>query len=81
MLVVDEHGKVDSVRAVNAPRNISESIVLTAALSTVKAWRFRPATKDGVPVRYVQVVPLSLVTGADPARRPELPPPLPANQP
>jgi hypothetical protein len=80
-LVVNEHGRVDSVRAVNAPRNISESIVLTAALSTVKAWRFRPATKDGVPVRYVQVVPLSLVTGADPGRRPEASPPVQANQP
>lgn len=58
-VVVNEHGTVDSVRAVARPRNIAESVVLTNGLSAAKAWRFRPALKNGLPVRYRLLVALS----------------------
>ncbi len=56
---VNEKGTVDSVRAIARPRNIAESVVLTNGLSAAKAWRFRPATKDGHAVRYRLIVVLS----------------------
>jgi hypothetical protein len=56
---VNERGTVDSVRAIARPRNIAESVVLTNGLSAAKAWRFRPATKDGRAVRYRLIVVLS----------------------
>jgi hypothetical protein len=56
---VSEKGTVDSVRAIARPRNIAESVVLTNGLSAAKAWRFRPATKDGQAVRYRLIVVLS----------------------
>ena len=57
-IVVNESGTVDSVQAVNIPVSIGESVMLTAALSAVKAWHFHPALRDGAPVRYRQIVPL-----------------------
>jgi hypothetical protein len=57
-VVVNPNGTVDSVKAVNTPVTLGESVMLTAALSTVKAWHFRPALKDGAPVKYRQIVPL-----------------------
>jgi TonB-like protein len=59
-VVVNEQGTVDSVRAVNTPENIGELVMLTAALSAVKSWQFRPAVKDGTPVKYRQIVPLRI---------------------
>jgi hypothetical protein len=56
---VNEKGTVDSVRAIARPRNIAESVVLTNGLSAAKAWRFRPATKEGRAVRYRLIVVLS----------------------
>jgi hypothetical protein len=80
-LIINEQGRVDSVKAMSAPRNIGESVMLTAALSAVKAWRFLPAMKEGVPVKYIEIVPLSLASGADPAARPGAAPAVQANQP
>jgi hypothetical protein len=59
-VVINEQGTVDSVQAVNNPETIGESVRVTAALSAVKAWHFRPALKDGSPVKYRQVVPVRL---------------------
>lgn len=61
-VVVNEDGAVDSVRGVTAPQSMSEFVLLTAALSAVKSWHFRPATKDGGPVRYRQIVPVRMVS-------------------
>jgi len=57
-VIVGENGKVDSVKAVTQPRNIGESLVLVSALSALKSVQFRPAVKDGVPVKYSLTVPL-----------------------
>lgn len=59
-VVVNERGSVDSVKAVNVPLSLGESVMLTAALSAVKSWQFRPAMKDGAAVKYRQIVPLKL---------------------
>ena len=47
-LVISPLGTVESVRLIGDPRNVHDSMLLSAA----KAWVFRPAVKDGVPVRY-----------------------------
>ena len=59
-VVVTEDGKVDSVKAVTPPRNIGESLVLLGALSSIKSVQFRPAMKDGVPVKYSLTVPIRI---------------------
>ena len=46
-LVVNPQGSVDSVKLVGQPR-INDAMLLSAA----KAWRFRPANKNGTPVSY-----------------------------
>jgi hypothetical protein len=61
-VVVNPDGSVESVRGVNAPLNIGESMLLTSALSVVKTWHFVPAIKDGTPVRYRKIVPLRQLT-------------------
>ena len=48
-LVVDERGEVLQVRLVSPGNRYQERMLLAAA----KAWRFTPATKDGVPVKFV----------------------------
>jgi hypothetical protein len=59
-VVVSEDGRVLSVKAVNAPRTIGESLVLFGALASIKAVEFRPATKQGVPVKYRLIVPVRI---------------------
>jgi outer membrane biosynthesis protein TonB len=56
--VVDAQGRVNAVRGLVTPRSVGETLLLTQALSAVKSWPFKPATKDGLPVAYRQVVPL-----------------------
>jgi hypothetical protein len=65
-VVVNADGSVDSVRGLVAPENISEVLLLTETLSAVKSWRFSPATRDGAPVKYRQIVPIRDLTGATP---------------
>lgn len=47
-LVVGPDGSVERVRLTNAPRRMVDMMLLSGA----KLWRFTPAFKDGVPVRY-----------------------------
>jgi outer membrane biosynthesis protein TonB len=65
-VVVNPDGSVDSVHGLVAPENISEVLLLTEALSAVKSWRFSPATRDGAPVKYRQVVPIGTLSRATP---------------
>jgi len=51
-LVISPLGTVESVKLIGDPRNVHDSMLLSAA----KAWVFRPAVKDGVPVRYRKTV-------------------------
>ena len=51
-LLVSADGTVDSVRLLDAPRTVLDSMFLSAA----KAWEFRPALKDGLPVKYRKTV-------------------------
>lgn len=60
-VLVARDGSVESVRGLVAPRTMGETVLLTEALSVVKSWRFSPATKDGEPVKYEQIVPLTAV--------------------
>jgi hypothetical protein len=53
-VIVNEVGAVESVRAVDAPQDLGDAVVITTSLSAAKSWHFRPATKDGRPVRYRQ---------------------------
>jgi len=57
-VIVSERGRVLSVKAVNAPRNVGESIVLLGALASIKSAQFRPAIRDGIPVKYPLLVPI-----------------------
>jgi hypothetical protein len=51
-LVISPSGTVESVKFIGVPRNVHDSMLLSAA----KAWLFRPAVKDGVPVRYTKTL-------------------------
>ncbi len=51
-LIVSETGTVESVKLLRTPRSVHDSMFLSAA----KAWHFRPATKDGHPVRFRKIV-------------------------
>jgi hypothetical protein len=51
-LLVSTDGRVERVRHVTPPMSFHERMLISAA----KAWRFRPARKDGQPVRYLTVV-------------------------
>jgi len=47
-LVIAASGEVESVKLVTGPADVRAAMMLSA----VKNWQFRPATRDGVPVRY-----------------------------
>jgi TonB family protein len=47
-LVIDEAGSVERVRLVSSSGRFQDRMLLSAA----KAWRFKPATLDGKPVRF-----------------------------
>jgi hypothetical protein len=59
-VLVSERGEVLSARAVVPPQSLSEATMLMGSLSAAKAWRFRPALKDGQPVQYRQRVYVAL---------------------
>jgi outer membrane biosynthesis protein TonB len=47
-LVIAADGSVERVRLVNGPTRMPDMMLLSGA----KLWKFSPAVKDGVPVRY-----------------------------
>jgi hypothetical protein len=55
-LVIDEAGKVESVKLRGAPRSIRSALMLTMSMSVAKAWRFQPATRHGRSVKYRQSI-------------------------
>ena len=48
-MLVSESGRVERVRLQSPRSTLHERMLVSAA----KAWRFRPAVRDGVPVKYV----------------------------
>jgi TonB family protein len=51
-IVIDERGAVAEVVVRQSVNTAYDTLVVTAA----RAWKYRPATKDGVPVRFVKTV-------------------------
>jgi hypothetical protein len=60
-IFVDADGSVVSVKAVGPPSTVGETLELINWLSVTKSWRFDPATRNGLPVRYRLVVPLNVL--------------------
>jgi protein TonB len=54
-LLVTERGEGEQVRLHAAVARLQDRMMVSAA----KAWRFRPATKDGRPVRYTLRIPIT----------------------
>jgi hypothetical protein len=61
-ILVNEGGTVERVRLMAAQARLQDRMLVSAA----KAWRFKPATKDGESVRYLLKVP---TTQSSPASR------------
>jgi len=61
-LVVDQRGDVELAKAATDPASVAEAFKLTMTLSAAKSWRFRPAMRAGVPVKYRLVVWVRLAT-------------------
>jgi tetratricopeptide (TPR) repeat protein len=55
-LVIDQSGNVESVTLLTSLQPEYNPVLLKAA----REWKFRPATKDGLPVRYRKVVGIRL---------------------
>lgn len=54
-VVVSATGTVESAKFLSTPLNVHESMLLSA----VKAWRFRPAMRDGRAIRFRLTLPIS----------------------
>jgi hypothetical protein len=54
--VVNERGTVVLAKVSSAPRTIGETMLFTMNLQSIKSWQFRPALRDGSPVRYRQLM-------------------------
>jgi TonB family protein len=52
-LLVDEKGAVASAVIVRSIHPVYDQLLLEAARST---WQYKPATKDGTPVRYTKLL-------------------------
>jgi hypothetical protein len=59
-VVVDEQGNVESVRSVDTASSLYDAAAVAMSLSAAKSWHFRPALKDGRPVRYRQIVAVAM---------------------
>jgi outer membrane biosynthesis protein TonB len=55
-LVVDEQGDVERVRLISPPNRYHERMLVAHA----KTWKFRPAIRDGQPVKFRTVVRLTI---------------------
>jgi outer membrane biosynthesis protein TonB len=47
-IIIGGNGSVERVRLVSQPRRMTDMMLLSGA----KSWRFAPASKNGLPVRY-----------------------------
>ena len=47
-LIISKQGRVEQVRLISQTKRMTDMLLLSGA----KTWKFAPATKDGVPVRY-----------------------------
>jgi hypothetical protein len=56
-ILVSETGDVETVLGRPRPATLGATLQSTTALSVVKTWRFRPALKNGQPVKYRTTVP------------------------
>jgi hypothetical protein len=56
-ILVSETGQVESARGRQRPGSLGAALQSNTALSVVKTWRFRPARKNGQPVKYRTTVP------------------------
>jgi hypothetical protein len=59
-IVVDERGGVESAKSVGEAASLADTAAVAMSLSAAKAWRFRPAIKDGRPVKYRQIFSIAL---------------------
>ncbi len=60
MVVVNERGTVESAQAMQPQNNLGDAMAVTMSLSAVKTWHFSPALRNGVPVKYRQIVSVTL---------------------
>lgn len=60
-VLIDETGKVLSARMVMPVQPTYDRQLLQAALN----WKYRPATKDGMPARYIKIINVRLDTRPD----------------
>jgi len=60
-VLIDETGKVLSARMAMPVQPTYDRQLLQAALN----WKYRPATKDGVPARYIKIINVRLDTRPD----------------
>jgi protein TonB len=56
-IVVDENGAVETASMLGALNAVYDPVILEAA----RQWRYKPATLDGVPVKYRRIVQINLV--------------------
>jgi len=59
-VLVNADGTVAAVKAQESPQSLDDALVLTTSLSAAKSWLFQPAQREGRPVRYRRVLPVSL---------------------
>ncbi len=59
-VLINADGTVAEVKAKDSPQSLDDAMMITMSLSAAKTWRFQPAQKDGRPVRYRQVLAVSL---------------------
>lgn len=55
-IVIDQRGKVESASMVQTAHATYDSLLLAA----VRNWQFRPATRNGQPVKYVKLIAVTL---------------------
>ena len=55
-VVINEHGTVDEVTVKQPVTPVYDKLVVAAA----KTWRYKPALKDGVPIKFVSTVVINV---------------------